>query len=468
MDPISWSLKKMKRKIKTYKNLRLRSSKKLFLLAGGISVLLIAILLINNPFPVFSVSINGRDMGYVKNKDIFYDIVDSVEKDLSFKYGTEVTIKEGVITFEEASSKEMKPLDESRAIVALSESRNSFLKAWGIMVNGRRIVALNSREKAQGLLEEIKAKYLREGGQYLEIGFKEEVEINEINVRSEEIFSYDEALRYILTGTAEKREHVVQEGESFWTIAGKYEIPIEELTAANPSINPDKIQIGQTINLMIPETYLTVVTLEKAVESEKIQYEIAYEKTEALFKGEENIKQKGNFGIKEISKQIIRENGQKVSEEVIDSTVIQAPKTQIVIIGTKALPASIGVGFFDNPTRGKVTSTFGRRWGKQHEGIDIASEKGTPIKAADKGTVTFAGWKGNYGLMVVIDHGDNKSTVYAHCATILVEVGDVVEKSQQIATMGDTGNATGFHLHFEILINDVPQDPMKYVNYTVN
>ena len=106
--------------------------------------------------------------------------------------------------------------------------------------------------------------------------------------------------------------------------------------------------------------------------------------------------------------------------------------------------------------------------GKQHEGIDIASDKGTPIKAADKGTVTFAGWKGNYGLMVVIDHGDNKSTVYAHCATILVEVGDVVEKSQQIATMGDTGNATGVHLHFEVLINDVPQDPMKYVNYTVN
>ena len=191
------------------------------------------------------------------------------------------------------------------------------------------------------------------------------------------------------------------------------------MAAANPTIDPDKIQIGQAINLMIPETYLTVVTLEKAVESEKIQYEIAYEKTEALFKGEENIKQKGNFGIKEISKQVVRENGQKVSEEVIDSTVIYEPKTQIVLIGTKALPASLGVGFFDNPTRGKVTSVFGRRWGKQHEGIDIASDKGTPIKAADKGTVTFAGWKGNYGLMVVIDHGDNKSRYMPLCTILL-------------------------------------------------
>ncbi len=116
------------------------------------------------------------------------------------------------------------------------------------------------------------------------------------------------------------------------------------------------------------------------------------------------------------------------------------------------------------PTYGRITSTFGeRRWGHIHKGLDIANNVGTNIHTSASGVVIYAGWHGSYGKKIIIYHGFGYTTVYAHLSRIDVNVGDEVTKDDIIGAMGDTGNSTGSHLHFEILVDGIPQNPQDYL-----
>lgn len=121
------------------------------------------------------------------------------------------------------------------------------------------------------------------------------------------------------------------------------------------------------------------------------------------------------------------------------------------------------------PVRGWITSRFGPRQSpffnviSNHEGIDIANEEGSSIKAPADGIITFCGWQGSYGKLVVIDHGYGFSTRYGHLSRLLVNVGQRVRRGQVIAFMGNTGRSTASHLHYEIRVNGVPVDPFKYL-----
>ncbi|MBE3597056.1 MAG: peptidoglycan DD-metalloendopeptidase family protein [Hydrogenibacillus sp.] len=126
------------------------------------------------------------------------------------------------------------------------------------------------------------------------------------------------------------------------------------------------------------------------------------------------------------------------------------------------------------PAVGRVTSVFGLRADpftktrRFHEGIDFANAVGTPIRAAAKGKIVFAGRSGDYGQMIEIDHGNGLSTVYAHLSKMLVRPGDVVEKGQTIGRMGSTGRSTGPHLHFEVRRGGRPIDPAPFLGGDVH
>ena len=121
------------------------------------------------------------------------------------------------------------------------------------------------------------------------------------------------------------------------------------------------------------------------------------------------------------------------------------------------------------PTSGKFSSPFGYRKDPKngrltmHNGIDISNKVGTPIYSAGTGVVTFAGYDGNFGNVLIINHGYGYESVYAHCKSLLYKPGDSVEKGTKIATIGTSGRVTGPHLHFEIRYNQTPINPLKFI-----
>lgn len=120
---------------------------------------------------------------------------------------------------------------------------------------------------------------------------------------------------------------------------------------------------------------------------------------------------------------------------------------------------------FENPAVGVLTSNFGSRWGRMHKGIDIGADSGAEIVAAESGTVICAKWVNGYGNYIVIEHQNGYSTAYAHCQGFCVSEGESVKKGQVIGLVGSTGNSTGPHLHFEILLDGEHQNPLDYVMY---
>ena len=121
------------------------------------------------------------------------------------------------------------------------------------------------------------------------------------------------------------------------------------------------------------------------------------------------------------------------------------------------------------PSRGVYTSVFGKRKSpftglkEFHKGLDIASAEGTLVLAVADGTITFAGGKGTYGNMLVIDHGHGMVTRYAHLKDFLKKAGDKVKRGEKVARMGNSGRSTGPHVHYEVWLNGVPVDPQKYI-----
>lgn len=115
------------------------------------------------------------------------------------------------------------------------------------------------------------------------------------------------------------------------------------------------------------------------------------------------------------------------------------------------------------PATGRLTSSYGPRWGRMHRGLDIAAGSGAPIYAAAAGTVVSAGWEGGYGRAVRIEHPDGSQTLYAHNSSLLVRRGQRVAAGQQIAREGATGNVTGIHLHFEVRVNGEYVNPRDWL-----
>jgi len=229
----------------------------------------------------------------------------------------------------------------------------------------------------------------------------------------------------------------VEKGDSLWKIARKYGLGTKELAAANNLLLQDVLQVGQV--LTIPGKHQV--------------YEV--KKGDTLW----DISKK--LGVSMVS--IARQNGLE------DVNVLRIGQKLVIpqpgyVYAMSGWPAR-GGRLLDLtwPLRGRITSLFGIRNGRPHEGLDIAARTGTPIRAACSGRVTFAGGMGTYGLTVIINHGAGLTTRYAHCSKILVSEGDWVEAGQVIARVGNTGRSTGPHLHLEVRLNGIPYDPLWFL-----
>ena len=151
------------------------------------------------------------------------------------------------------------------------------------------------------------------------------------------------------------------------------------------------------------------------------------------------------------------------SREVLSERVIKEPEARVVARGSRMLVASrsSGSSLLAWPAGGGIASPYGMRSGRMHTGIDIAANHGAPVIAAEAGRVMSAAYQGGYGLMVQIDHGGGVVTRYAHMSSAAVKSGQQVERGQLIGRVGSTGNSTGPHLHFEVLMNGQHRNPVN-------
>lgn len=153
-----------------------------------------------------------------------------------------------------------------------------------------------------------------------------------------------------------------------------------------------------------------------------------------------------------------------VADLYVKKVVVKSYAVAATGVNTSSQKVNLGLSLI-RPVSGTVTSRFGARWGRSHKGLDIGAPKGTPIKAAASGTVTVAqyGYSGGYGNYVMISHGNGIQTLYGHCNSLNVSAGQSVSQGQVIAYVGNTGNSFGNHLHLEIRVNGVAQNPQNYL-----
>ncbi|WP_371376528.1 peptidoglycan DD-metalloendopeptidase family protein [Sporomusa aerivorans] len=227
------------------------------------------------------------------------------------------------------------------------------------------------------------------------------------------------------------RKHVVAAGDTLSAIAEQYGIDLETLTTANPGID-DLIHPGDEL-IILPNKGVI-----HQVNSGDTLWDIARA-----------------YGIQVDA--IKTANG-KETDTIDVGEKLFIPGARWARADTKVARGSFSR--FIWPTRGEISSPFGWRWGRLHAGVDLANDIGTHVMAARAGRIIWAGWRGGYGYTVMIDHGGGYVSLYGHLSDFFVEVGQYVRAGQRIASMGNTGNSTGPHLHFEVQKDGQPVDPM--------
>ncbi|MGD8190531.1 peptidoglycan DD-metalloendopeptidase family protein [Brevibacillus ginsengisoli] len=433
----------------------------------------------SNVHTVYHVNVNGKEMGVVDNPDVVNKWAEAKLKEEQAKHNGLSLKMSDYITYTE--EKGFKPnFDNNAAIAALSQESNIKVEAVKIIVNGQAVGYAPDQATADKVLADIKQSF---GGVVpteskkksavaasindavkdakKQVKFKETVDTKTDSAPAAQVLDADKLEELLRKGTFKQVVHVVQPGDCIGCIAAKYGIRSKDIYANNPGITENTVlKLGQEINVTAQRPLVTVQVTEEKAQDETIQYTEQTKANSSMPKGETKVVQEGKEGTKRVTYKVTKENGQVVSREVVNQQIVSNPVAKVVERGTKVIP-SRGTGRFIWPARGYVSSGFGMRWGRLHKGIDIAGS-GT-IRAADNGRVIQAGWNGDYGNSVTIDHGNGLVTLYGHMRSIDVQVGEVVPQGKALGIMGSTGDSTGVHVHFEIHKNGALQNPATYL-----
>jgi murein DD-endopeptidase MepM/ murein hydrolase activator NlpD len=433
----------------------------------------------SNVISVYHVFVNGKEIGVVNSPDVIRKWTEAKLQEEKAKHGLTLTLSD-YITYQEEKVFKGK-YDNEAAIQALAEISDIKVEAVKLVVDGKVVGYAADQRSAEEVLARLKQKYsgvpvnadkksavfaasmsVENKTPVKQVTFKEDVKLEPGSVPAAQVLSVDKLEQLLTKGTVKQVVHIVQEGDCISCIAEKYGITTKDIYANNPGITEDTLlQLGQQINVTANRPLVTVQVVEEVTREETIDYSTQIRSNDKLARGESKIVQEGREGSKIVRYQIVKENGQVVKQNVIDQKIVMRPITKIIERGTKVI-SSRGTGRLIWPARGYISSGFGMRWGKLHKGIDIAGAG--PVRAADNGRVISAGWDGDYGKSIVIDHGNGLQTRYAHLSSIKVSVGDVVSQGKTIGMKGSTGHSTGVHLHFEVLRNGRVQNPLRYLN----
>ncbi len=302
--------------------------------------------------------------------------------------------------------------------------------------------------------------------QFLGIQFKQTIAYKSVPAESVQTLNPQDVVKLLTKGKLVNATYKVKAGDTLVSIAHQFGFKLSKLLQLNPALNSNSVlHIGDSVTVKKPKPLLDLQVVQNVKKNETITHTTEYKKSNNLYVGQKKVLQQGHDGQKHVVYKVTKDNGNVISKETLSETVTTDPQNEVVEVGTKVI-SSRGTGQFGWPTEGGViTSTFGMRWGAFHKGIDIAGVSNRSILAADNGVVESAGWdNGGYGNRVVINHNNGFKTTYNHMSKILVHAGQVVRKGQVVGIMGETGDATGVHLHFEVIRNGQIVNPSRYVH----
>ena len=417
----------------------------------------------------YEYSYNGQKLGLVKEKDDVLQITDLVQGALTEEKNMKIVIDaKDDITFHRKLALDESQIDNSEQVLKrLTYMGDLKVKATGIYVNGKKIGAVQDRKTAEKALKDVADKYTKQGDniEVESVRFLEKVDIKTANTDLEDLHSEEEMVDLLCTSGEKETVHKVVAGDTLHSIAKKYDVWEDQLLADNKGINSKKLEVGSNIIVKQQAPVLTYEVVEKITYDKVIEHKVEEQKSADIYEGITETQQAGSDGLSEITARVTLQNGKKVVEEDLVTTVKEEPVTEVVLVGTKERPPTVGSGKYIWPLKDSFTRTsgFGSRWGRQHKGIDLAVSVGTTVYAADGGTVVEAQYSGSYGNVVMIDHQNGQETRYAHNSKLLVKKGDKVYQGQPIAKSGNTGRSTGPHVHFEIRFNGEPRNPLNYL-----
>lgn len=298
------------------------------------------------------------------------------------------------------------------------------------------------------------------------MGFLDTVEVVEVYLPESQLTDLEEAIQLVIMEQETPSIYTVVSGDTLTAISMKVDIPMETIVEMNDNLESVNsiLHIGDELLITVPEPELSVTRVEQEYLQETYEAEIEYIDNNSWYTTKSVVLQEPHAGFRRVIVDVSYINDKEVGREILKEEVVMPAVAKVVERGTIIPPTYIKPIY-----GGRLTSYFG--WRKKpnaaananHTGVDWATSTGTPVYASSAGTVTRAGWLGTYGYVVFIDHPDGKQTRYAHLSRVQVSVGQKVKQGDRIALSGNTGNSTGPHLHFEMLVNGVRVDPLNYV-----
>lgn len=436
---------------------------------GGITaaMVVIAVAVVLNAFNWsfgYEVIVDGENIGHVTDKETVFNAIDDVRELLTGYFGEDYDYSKDPVFVRRVVSED-KIAKESDLEDALLSNVDTMVEGYAVYVDGKQLFGVANEEAAEWVFSKYKQKYIGEKiADDMIVDFCEETRVNKEFMHIALLKTPETALEILSGDSKEESLYIVKDNDTLWDIAKRYDTTVEHILAMNDNIT-DNIKAGMEIKVEETVPLLSVRSVQTVSLTEPVPYAVEKIKDDSLYEGRTVVSRKGQDGSAKVLARVTKVNGHEVNKVVLESETLTEPVAQIEKIGTKERPPTTGSGTFINPSYGTLSSRYGRRWGRSHNGIDIAGSYNTPIKAADGGVVTFSGWMSGYGNYIIINHENGYQTAYGHCASLGVKVGDRVAKGDEIAKMGSTGRSTGNHLHFEVRKNGQYVDPLSYVGY---
>ena len=376
-----------------------------------------------------AVIVNGENIGYVSSIDQFDESVRMVEERVSL--GTNGEYKLGLdikYEFTTSSSDDISTTNEMIDKI-LRFSGTNIVDAYGLYVVGELWAVCRDKDSIDNVLASLLAPYqARQTVDGATVAFTQDTE-TVYGLYPAGLLCSEEDLKSIIGEVEGYKSYRVQTGDTLENIAMMNNTTVEALAELNPDM-PEELVVGTDINVAKNDGKLSVKSVVRKTYQKTIAYKTVKTKTKELASGKTKVTQKGENGLKEITSDFVYIDG-KLSEEVIVSEkTIKKAVEEKVLVGTKTTGGTgggggVSTGKYMRPVSGGyVSSKYGYRGREFHTGVDFACPKGTPIMAADGGTVASVVYgSSGYGYHVIINHSNGEQTLYGHCSKIYVSVG---------------------------------------------